>query len=322
MGKLIETKNLTKYYKTPNGILHGLDDVNISIEEGKTVGVVGESGCGKSTLGRVLLHLTEATSGQIFYRGEDITYISRKKLGDIRTKMQIVFQDPYSSLDPRMYVEAIIGEGLKNRKVSQKEVLEKTLELMDTVEIPRRMRYAYPHELNGGLRQRVVIARALSMNPEFIVCDEPVSALDVSIQAQVLNLLKELQQKKGLTYLFITHDMSVVQYMADEICVMYLGEIIEYARTKDLFELPLHPYTKALLDAVPDPVLKDEPENKVIGGELMSPVNPPKGCRFAPRCPFASEECKKKQVLTEAKDHHFVACHKYKSFIQDKRKAD
>lgn len=312
MSKLIETKNLKKYFKKPTGILHGLDDVSISIEEGKTVGVVGESGCGKSTLGRVIMHLTEPTSGQILYRGEDITHISRRKLGEIRSKMQIVFQDPYSSLDPRMYVELLIGEGMRAQKLGKEEIHNRTLELMDTVGIPRRMLYAYPHEMNGGLRQRVVIARALSLNPEFIVCDEPVSALDVSIQAQVLNLLKELQEKRGLTYLFITHDMSVVQYMADEICVMYLGEVIEFANTKELFTNPLHPYTKALLESVPEPVLTEAPRKKVLRGELMSPVNPPPGCRFAKRCPYASEECKNKQTLTKVDGEHYVSCHKYK----------
>lgn len=312
MSKLIETKNLKKYFKKPTGILHGLDNVSISIEEGKTVGVVGESGCGKSTLGRVIMHLTEPTSGQILYRGEDITHINRRKLGEIRSKMQIVFQDPYSSLDPRMYVELLIGEGMRAQKLGKEEIHNRTLELMDTVGIPRRMLYAYPHEMNGGLRQRVVIARALSLNPEFIVCDEPVSALDVSIQAQVLNLLKELQEKRGLTYLFITHDMSVVQYMADEICVMYLGEVIEYANTKELFTNPLHPYTKALLESVPEPVLTEAPRKKVLRGELMSPVNPPPGCRFAKRCPYASEECGNNQILTKVDGEHYVSCHKYK----------
>lgn len=310
MADLIETKNLKKYFTTGKGTLHAVDDVSFTIPEGRTIGVVGESGCGKSTLGRVLLHLLEPTSGQMLYRGEDITNVSKTKLSELRSKMQIIFQDPYSSLDPRMYIEQLISEAFRSTKFSKQEKTERTKALMETVGIPQRLIYSYPHELDGGLRQRVVIARALALDPEFIVCDEPVSALDVSIQAQILNLLNELQDQKNLTYMFITHDLSVVKYVSDDICVMYLGQIIEHCETEKLFENPMHPYTKALLEAVPVPRLTGKGRREIIRGEVTSPINPPKGCRFASRCPYASDECAEPQPLTEYGEGHYVACWK------------
>lgn len=308
MGTLIETKNLKKYFSTPKGILHAVDDISFTIEEGKTVGVVGESGCGKSTLGRTILHLLDSTSGQILYRGEDITEVSGAKLAELRRKMQIIFQDPYSSVDPRMYIEQLIGEALKNSKLTKKQKTERVKDLMDTVGIPQRLIYSYPHELDGGLRQRVVIARALALDPEFVVCDEPVSALDVSIQAQILNLLNSLQAERKLTYMFITHDLSVVKYVSDEICVMYLGQMIEYSPTEELFRNPIHPYTKALLAAIPEPKLTGKTRKEIIHGEVTSPIDPPAGCRFMARCAFACEECKKAQTLSEITPGHYVSC--------------
>lgn len=308
MADLLETRNLKKYFQTARGTLHAVDDVSFTIPEGKTIGVVGESGCGKSTLGRVLLHLLEPTSGQIIYRGEDITDVSKAKLSELRSRMQIIFQDPYSSLDPRMYIEQLIGEAFRSSNFTKAERAERIKDLMETVGIPQRLIYSYPHELDGGLRQRVVIARSLALDPEFIVCDEPVSALDVSIQAQILNLLNELQDKKQLTYMFITHDLSVVRYVSDDICVMYLGQIIEHCATDMLFENPMHPYTKALLEAVPTPRLTGKGHREIIRGEVTSPINPPKGCRFASRCPYASAECAEPQPLVEYAEGHFVAC--------------
>ena len=310
MDALIETKNLKKYFSSPKGTLHAVDDVSLTIGVGKTIGIVGESGCGKSTLGRVLLHLLDPTGGQILYRGEDITYVSSARLSELRGKMQIIFQDPYSSLDPRMYIEHLIGEAMRSRRYPKAEVKKRTLDLMDLVGIPRRLIYSYPHELDGGLRQRVVIARALALDPEVIVCDEPVSALDVSIQAQILNLLNELQQAKNLTYMFITHDLSVVRYVSNDICVMYLGQVIERCETDELFAHPLHPYTKALLSAVPEPRLTGKKRKEIIRGEVTSPINPPAGCRFASRCPHASPECAAPQPLAEYSPGHFVACNK------------
>jgi peptide/nickel transport system ATP-binding protein len=310
METLIETRHLKKYFSSPKGTLHAVDDVSFTIQTGRTIGIVGESGCGKSTLGRVLLHLLDPTSGQILYRGEDITHVTGAQLSELRRKMQIIFQDPYSSVDPRMYIEQLIGEAMRTQHFSKAEVNKRTLALMDLVGIPRRLIYAYPHELDGGLRQRVVIARALALDPEFVVCDEPVSALDVSIQAQILNLLNELQRAKKLTYMFITHDLSVVRYVSDEICVMYLGQVIEHCSTDELFAHPLHPYTKALLSAVPEPRLTGKKRREIIHGEVTSPINPPAGCRFAPRCPYASQECQAPQPLSEYRPGHFVSCAK------------
>ena len=249
MEPIIEVKGLKKYFQTPRGLLHAVDDVTFSIERGKTLGVVGESGCGKSTLGRTIIHLLESTGGQIFLEGKDITNVKGKELKQVREKMQIIFQDPYSSLDPRKSVDATIREPLVvSGRYKKNEIDDATRELMEFVGIDERLRMSYPHELDGGRRQRVGIARALALNPDFVVCDEPVSALDVSIQAQVLNLLKKLQQQKRLTYMFVTHDMSVVRHISDEICVMYLGQMVEKCPSKELFKHPLHPYTQAAVN--------------------------------------------------------------------------
>jgi oligopeptide/dipeptide ABC transporter ATP-binding protein len=309
MNPEIEVRGLKKYFPTPHGMLHAVDDVSFSIEKGKTLGIVGESGCGKSTLGRTIIHLLESTGGQIFLEGQDITKLDKKELHAAREKMQIIFQDPYSSIDPRKNISSTVSEPLVvSRKYSKKEIEQKTDELMELVGIDNRLRKSYPHELDGGRRQRVGIARALALEPSFIVCDEPVSALDVSIQAQVLNLLKKLQKDKGLTYMFITHDMSVVRHISDDICVMYLGQIVEKSPSKELFAKPLHPYTQALISAIPSVDIHHPNKREILHGELTSPINPKPGCRFAARCPFAKKECLEKQVLKEAQPGHYVLC--------------
>ena len=311
----LEVKNLKKYFNTPKGLLHAVDNVNFRIYEGKTLGVVGESGCGKSTLGRVILHLLDSTDGQILFEGEDVTHVDKAKLRALREKMQIIFQDPYSSLNPRMSVSEIIMEPLQLKGgMSHAEMYEKTKKLMDTVGLAARLENAYPHELDGGRRQRIGIARALALNPRFIVCDEPVSALDVSIQAQVLNL----QEERNLTYLFITHDLSVVKYFSDDILVMYLGQVVEKAPSNELFARPYHPYTKALLSAIPVPDVH-APRNRILlKGEITSPINPQPGCRFAARCPYATPECSKEQELREILPNHYVACHRAEELMDKK----
>ena len=252
MSALIEVKHLRKYFPTPRGLLHAVDDVTFSIEKGKTMGVVGESGCGKSTLGRTIIHLQESTGGQVFFQGRDVTHVDEKELLELRRHMQIIFQDPYSSLNPRMTVEETIAEPLILSKRYKKAEIEEELDnLTRLVGIDERMRDAYPHELDGGRRQRVGIARAIALNPEFVVCDEPVSALDVSIQAQVLNLLQDLQDQRGMSYMFVTHNLAVVKHISDSICVMYLGQLVETCSSQELFRMPLHPYTQALLSAIP-----------------------------------------------------------------------
>lgn len=312
---LIETRHLKKYFNTPRGPLHAVDDINISIPRGKTIGVVGESGCGKSTLGRVLLRLIEATSGEIWYDGENILAYDRHKMNEMRKKMQIIFQDPYASLNPRMSASEIIAEPIKVCKTltNSVEIENKVFDLMETVGLAERFVNTYPHELDGGRRQRIGIARALAVDPEFIVCDEPVSALDVSIQAQILNLMMDLQEQRGLTYLFITHDLSVVKHISDEIMVMYLGQCVEQAHSDDLFRNPMHPYTQALLHAIPIPSLRPEDKlDDIIKGEVTSPVNPKPGCRFAPRCPHASDRCREGDIpFRELETGHFVACTLY-----------
>lgn len=309
---LIEVRNLKKYFNTAGGVLHAVDDVSFSIEKSKTLGVVGESGCGKSTLGRTIIRLLEPTSGKILFQGEDITKRKGGQLKGLRSSMQMIFQDPYASLDPRMSVAQLIAEPIVTHKlVKGKEQLEKRVnELMDTVGLAQRLRGSYPHELDGGRRQRIGIARALSLNPDFIVCDEPVSALDVSIQAQVLNLLQDLQEEKNLTYMFITHDMSVVKHISDEICVMYLGQIVEKCDAKELFRKPLHPYSQALLSAIPIPSIHVKKEKIAMKGELTSPIDPKPCCRFAVRCPYAQKECfEKEPQLREVEKDHYVLCH-------------
>ena len=311
MSKLLEVNNLKKYFMVPDGMLHAVDDVSFTLNTGETLGVVGESGCGKSTLGKTILQLISPTSGQIVFDGEDISKVDNKKFVELRPKMQMIFQDPLSSLNPRMSVSQQIAEPLLIHKVcSSKEELDKrVLELMDTVGLARRYTDTYPHELDGGRRQSIGIARALALEPQMIICDEPVSALDVLIQAQILNLLQDLQKEKGLAYMFITHDLSVVKHISDHISVMYLGQMIEKAPTKELFTHTWHPYTKALLSAIPVPSLKNRKQRELLKGELTSPINPPDACRFAPRCNYACEECfKGTPKLEEVAKDHFVAC--------------
>ncbi|MCI9476381.1 MAG: ABC transporter ATP-binding protein [Emergencia sp.] len=309
---LIETKHLKKYFKTGSGMLHAVDDVNISIERGHTLGVVGESGCGKSTLGRTILRLLPATSGSVLYEGKDIQKLGASDMKKMRSEMQIIFQDPYASLNPRMSVSQIIEEPLKVNHIYKDKAAkdQRILELMDTVGLARRLANSYPHELDGGRRQRIGVARALALNPSFIVCDEPVSALDVSIQAQVLNLMMDLQDSMGLTYMFITHDLSVVRHISTHIAVMYLGQVVEYAPSQELFDDPKHPYTKALLSAIPIPDLayRGKPR-ELIKGEITSPIDPKPGCRFATRCPYATEKCTGRNLeLTNVGSEHQVAC--------------
>jgi peptide/nickel transport system ATP-binding protein len=319
MSALVEIKGLNKYFKSKKGLLYAVDGVNMSFEKGTTMGVVGESGCGKSTLGRTIIHLLESTGGQILYQGEDVTHVSADRLIKLRQDMQIIFQDPYSSLDPRMTVEETLKEPLViSKRFNNSSSLDKEIiRLMDTVGLARRMRMAYPHEMDGGRRQRVGIGRALSLNPKFIVCDEPVSALDVSIQAQVLNLLHSLQKEFGLTYMFVTHDMSVVRHISDHISVMYLGQLVETSPSKDLFRKPIHPYTKALLSAIPSTNIHKKKERIILKGELTSPINPKPGCRFATRCLYANEECGQTQHLEEVLPDHFVACCRYRDINGD-----
>ncbi len=310
MAPLIETVDLKKYFKTPKGTVHAVDGVNMKIEKGKTMGVVGESGCGKSTLGRTLIHLLESTGGHLFFEGKDVTEVNAAELRKLREQMQIIFQDPYSSLNPRITVKSTIQEPLKlSGKFTNKAALEKeTRRIMDLVGIEKRLRNAYPHELDGGRRQRVGIGRALALNPKFVVCDEPVSALDVSIQAQILNLLMDLQDEYGLTYMFVTHDLSVVRHISDDITVMYLGQPVETSPSKELFRQQYHPYTKALLSAIPSIDVHNKKERIILRGEITSPIDPKPGCRFFARCPYASEECKQPQQLEEISPNHHVAC--------------
>ncbi|UTY22825.1 ABC transporter ATP-binding protein [Treponema denticola] len=312
--EILKVSNLKKYFKTPKGMLHAVDDINFSLDEGKTLGVVGESGCGKSTLGRTILRLLEPTSGSVFFEDSDIAKLNAGEMRKLRQKMQIIFQDPFASLNPRRTVASLIGNPMKIHKTykSKKEFEERIKELMDTVGLSPRLFNAYPHELDGGRRQRIGVARAIALNPKFIVCDEPVSALDVSIQAQILNLLQELQEKLGLTYIFITHDLSVVNYFSDEIMVMYLGQAVEKAPSEQLFLNPMHPYTKALLSAIPVPRIHNRPERILLKGEISSPIDPKPGCRFAVRCPHATEKCLTvSPALKEIEAGHIIACHLY-----------
>lgn len=309
---LIEVKNLKKYFTKKGSTLHAVDDINLTIAKGTTLGVVGESGCGKSTLGRTILRLLKPTDGQVLFEGQDITKVSESQMRKYRQSMQIIFQDPYSSLNPRKSVADIIATPLVVNHMckGKAEVQKRVKELMDTVGLASRLYNAYPHELDGGRRQRICIARALAINPKFIVCDEPVSALDVSIQAQILNLLMDLQEEMGLTYMFITHDLSVVKHISTEIMVMYMGHCVEKAPAKELFENPQHPYTKALLSSIPIPDISMRNKKiQAIRGEVTSPINPVPGCRFAPRCDFCREDCVGSTIpLTEVSENHFVLC--------------
>ena len=311
--EILRVEHLKKYFTTPKGTLHAVDDVNFSIRTGETLGVVGESGCGKSTMGRAILRLHEPTSGKVYFEGRDILGYNKKQLKDLRKDMQIIFQDPFASLNPRMTVSEAIIEPLlvqgiykPNEKAAITQQVEK---IMNLVGLAKRLVNTYPHELDGGRRQRIGIARALAVNPKFIVCDEPVSALDVSIQAQILNLMQDLQEELNLTYMFITHDLSVVRHFSNDIVVMYLGQMVESAPAKALFKNPMHPYTKALLSAIPVPDPDFKMERIPLKCELTSPINPEPGCRFAKRCPYATEGCTSNEMtLKEMEPGHFVSC--------------
>ena len=310
---LVEIKHLKKYYNTPRGLLHAIDDVTMDIEKGKTIGIVGESGCGKSTLGKTLIRMEDATDGEVYFDGKEVTHMSQHEFKNMRMRMQMIFQDPYASLDPRMSVSQLIAEPIQTYHLAKnkKELDEMVFQLMEEVGLAKRLANSYPHELDGGRRQRIGIARALSLNPEFIVCDEPVSALDVSIQAQILNLLMDLQEEKNLTYMFITHDMSVVKHISDNIAVMYLGQVVEKAEYQELFARPLHPYSQALFSAIPVPSIHNRQKRIVLKGEITSPVNPKPCCRFAARCPYATDLCREQEPeLRDMGNNHFVKCHR------------
>ena len=308
---LLRVEHLKKYFKSARGMVHAVDDVSFTLEAGKTLGVVGESGCGKSTLGRTIIRLQEPTSGSVFFDGKDVSKLNRQGLWEQRRQMQMIFQDPFSSLNPRMTISQAIEEPLALYKICPDRTSrqKRVAELMDTVGLARRLYNTYPHELDGGRRQRIGIARALALNPRFIVCAEPVSALDVSIQAQILNQMQDLQKDFHLTYMFITHDLSVVYHISDEIMVMYLGQVIEKAPAEKLFANPVHPYTQALLSAIPVPSLHDLRERVLMTGELTSPIDPPAECRFSNRCRFATDHCREAEPqLLEVEPGHFVSC--------------
>jgi peptide/nickel transport system ATP-binding protein len=308
----LEVKDLKKYYKVPKGMLHAVDGVSFNLEKGKTLGIVGESGCGKTTIGRAILRLVEPTSGSVIFDGVDILKLNKQEMRHMRRNMQLIFQDPFSSLNPRKTITQTIEEPiiLANMIPDPDKRFMRVMELMDTVGLAERLVNTYPHELDGGRRQRIGIARALAMNPKFIICDEPVSALDVSIQAQILNLMKKIQREMGLTYIFITHNLAVVSHFSDDIVVMYLGRLIEKAPSETLFANPLHPYTQALLSAVPVPRIHNRQERLLLRGEITSPINPEPICRFANRCNYAMPICSKEEpCLIEVEPDHFVACH-------------
>ncbi|MCX6018419.1 MAG: dipeptide ABC transporter ATP-binding protein [Chloroflexi bacterium] len=316
--ELLEVTNLVKYFPIKGGLLQrtvaqvkAVDDISFSVKQGETLGLVGESGCGKTTIGRTVLRLTPATRGSVRFQGKDVFKASVSEMKAMRKDMQIIFQDPYSSLDPRMPVGESIGEGLLVHGMSDtKKRNEIVIEMLRKVGLEDYHARRYPHEFSGGQRQRIGIARALALRPKFIVCDEPVSALDVSIQSQVLNILKDLQGEFGLTYLFIAHNLSVVEHISDRVGVMYLGKMVELTDRESLFRDPLHPYTKALLSAIPIPDPTVKRERMILQGEIPSPVNPPKGCRFHPRCPFAVDRCKVEEPqFKELRPGHFAACH-------------
>lgn len=320
MANLLEVKHLKKYFSVPRGELHAVDDVTFNIEKGKTIGIVGESGCGKSTLGKTLMRLHDPSAGEILYNGVDIAGMPMKEFKkNYRANIQMIFQDPYASLDPRMSVLQLIEEPIKvnDKSLSRADVTKKAKDMMELVGLAKRLENSYPHELDGGRRQRIGIARALSLDPDFIVCDEPVSALDVSIQAQILNLLQDLQKERNLTYMFITHDMSVVKHISDDIAVMYLGQMIEKCPSEEIFQNTIHPYSQALLSAIPIPNVHVKKERMILKGELTSPINPKACCRFAARCPYATEKCTAEvPVLKEVKPGHSVACHYSENFMK------
>ena len=315
---LLEVQKVKKEFVTsksltgkPLKIVHAVDSVDLTIYEGETIGVVGESGCGKSTLGRCILQLIRPTAGNVLYRGVDITKLNKEQMRQMRRKMQLIFQDPYASLNPRMTVLELIMAPLEAFGIgTMEERVQRVKEIMELVGMPENMMNRYPHEFSGGQRQRIVIARALVLNPEFVVCDEPVSALDVSVRAQVLNLIQELKKKKHLTYMFISHDLSVVKYISDRIAVMYLGRIVEIAEKNELYNNPQHPYTKALLSAIPIPDVDNKMKREILTGDVPSPLNPPSGCYFHTRCKYATERCKTEcPALHDVGNGHMVACH-------------
>mgnify|MGYP000475380930 FL=1 len=311
--EILKVEHLKKYFPVPNGMLHAVDDISFTIEQGKTLGVVGESGCGKSTMGRAILRLHEPTSGKVSFDQKDILSFNDKQMKDMRRDMQIIFQDPFASLNPRMTVSEAIAAPLLVQKIYDRKdkdgIQKRVREIMNMVGLTSRLINTYPHELDGGRRQRIGIARALALEPKFIVCDEPVSALDVSIQAQILNLMQDLQDNLGLTYLFITHDLSVVKYISNDILVMYLGQMVEKAPTAELFRNPRHPYTQALLSAIPVPSLDEKKPRMLLKGELTSPINPKPACRFAPRCPYAKEQCRcSVPEITDLGSGHTIRC--------------
>lgn len=316
---ILRVENLKKYFPIKGGFfsktignVKAVDGVSLELRKGETLGIVGESGCGKSTTGRAILQLLKPTGGKVYFKDQDLSKLSKKEMRALRPKMQLIFQDPYSSLNPRMTVGQIIGEALIDHKMATKENLrEKVLEVMDLCGLAEYQIDRFPHEFSGGQRQRIGIARALALDPEFIVADEPVSALDVSIQAQIINLLVKLQKEKGFSYMFISHDLSVVEHLCQRVGVMYLGSMVELADKDELFDNPLHPYTKALLSAIPipDPTIKRD--RIILTGDIPSPANPPKGCKFHTRCPYATDKCKKEAPeYREIKEGHFVACHR------------
>ena len=311
---LVEAKNLCKYFKVDrNRMLKAVDDVTLSIRKGETLGLVGESGCGKTTCGRTLLHLYEATSGQIFFDGKDVSKLHGKDNLEFKHRAQMIFQDPYSSLDPRMTIGEIISEGMDvHLKLTGAERQKRIVELLAAVGLTEQFAGRFAHELSGGQRQRVGIARALAVDPDFIVCDEPISALDVSIQAQIVNLLIKLQKERGLTYLFISHDLSMVKHISDRVGVMYLGSLVELASSETIFKNAKHPYTQALMAAIPEVDFEGDGKKTIerLQGEVPSPINPPPGCRFAARCKYATDLCRQQQPqLVELEPDHFVACH-------------
>jgi oligopeptide/dipeptide ABC transporter ATP-binding protein len=317
-ASLVSVQNLVKHFPVRGGVffreigqVHAVDDISLEIKQGETLGLVGESGCGKTTAGRVILRLTEATSGKVVFEGKNIFSLGSAELKQLRRDMQVIFQDPYSSLDPRMPVGDIIGEGLEVHDIGSREDRENAVrEIMSLVGLRAQYARRYPHEFSGGQRQRIGIARALVLHPKFVICDEPVSALDVSIQSQILNLLRDLQGQFGLTYLFIAHNLAVVKYISDRIGVMYLGKLVELASTDQIFQHPLHPYTQALLSAIPEPDPTLRHQRVILKGDVPSPINPPTGCRFHTRCPIAMDICRSVEpVFRDVGHEHKVACH-------------
>ena len=319
-NSLLSVNDLRVYYTAEGETVEAVNGVSFELERGETLGLVGETGAGKTTIAKAIMSIlpdppAKIKSGEILFHGEDVTHVNAKKLRQLREKMQIIFQDPFSSLNPRMTTVETIREPLVlSGRFTKAEIDEKVEQIMETVGLDRRFRNSYPHELDGGRRQRIGIARALVIEPEFVVCDEPVSALDVSIQAQILNLMQDLQESRGLTYVFITHDLSVVRHISDEICVMYLGQLVEKCPAKELFAHPIHPYTKALLSAIPIPDIHTEKKRIILKGEVTSPIEPKPGCRFAARCPHACEQCKQPQTIREIEPGHFISCVRAEEF--------